>query len=348
MLRPQLPGLHPSLGTGPVGTASLTGVTTSLVETLETPRAVVTGGAGFVGSTLVDRLVDDGLSVLVVDDLSSGHLEHLSAARRHGDVQFHQLDVREELLGAVVTRFAPSVVFHLAARGHTSDAATDPVATASVDFVGAVNVVEAARLAGVTRVVYVTAAREMYGPAARVPVGVRAARRPTGAGGVSAGGVLEYLAHAARRHGIGYAALGTATVYGPRQAPGSADAVVVGIAGPLLADQRPVLAGDGSQTRDLVYVDDVADAAVRAAMRGGNRYFHIASGVETTLVELARRLREITGSVRRPELDEDRQDEWQRMAFDAGAARERLGWRPWTSLDDGLRQTVAWLKAQTR
>ncbi len=334
--------------TGPACTASLTGVTTSLVDSLETPRAVVTGGAGFVGSTLVDRLVDDGLAVLVVDDLSSGHLEHLAAARRHGEVQFHQLDVREELLGAVITRFAPSVVFHLAARGHTADAAADPVTTASVDFVGGVNVVESARLAGVGRVVYVTAARELYGPAARVPVGGRAARRPAGAGGVAAFGVLEYLGYAARRHGLGYAALGTATVYGPRQASGSADAAVVDIAASLLADERPVLAGDGSQTRDLVYVDDVADAAVRAATRGGNRYFHIASGVETPIMELARRLGEITGSVRRPELDEDREDEWRRMAFDAGAARERLGWKPWTSLDDGLRQTVAWLQAQTR
>lgn len=314
-----------------------------MIETLSEPRAVVTGGAGFIGSTLVDRLVDDGLNVLVVDDLSSGRLDNLAAARRSGAVQFHQIDVREEMLGAVITRFAPSVVFHLAAQSNPAVGRRDLVADAAVNITGSVNVLESSRLAGVERLVYVTSAVQLFSAASGLPFGSRAKPHPGTPGGVAAAAMLEYLRYGKRAFGFDYVALGTSSVYGPRQGPEGPDGAVMKIVRALLAGNRPSLPGDGSQTRDFVFVEDVVDAAVRAAVRGGGRYFHIATGVETSLIELVALLGVITGRKRRPELDHPTEGETARSVFDPGPASTRLGWRPWTTLREGLRQTVDWV-----
>jgi len=312
-----------------------------LVSALAPPRAVVTGGAGFIGSTLVDRLVDEGIEVLVVDDLSTGQLDNLTGARARGEVQFHQLDVRDELLSAVVTRFAPAVVFHLAARGDPDRG--DPVTDAEVNVVGTVNVIETVRATGVHRLVYVTSATQLYDPGARLPVGPRTPHKPTTHGGAAAHAALGYLEYGARVHDLEYAALGIATAFGPRQGPDGRDGVVVRTAQALLAGRRPLLAGQASHTRDLVYVEDVVDAIFRAAGRGTGRYLNVATGVETTLGELARLVAKIVGSTRRPEF-EDKGDEPARMAFDPAPARNHLGWEPWTPLDVGLEDTVASLR----
>ena len=314
-----------------------------LAEALERPRAVVTGGAGFIGSALVDRLVDDGLAVLVLDDLSAGQLDYLAGARRYGDLQFHQLDVRDELLAAVVARFNPSVIFHLAARDYTNLGRCDPVVEADVNLRGTVNVITASHDVGVERFVYLTSAVELFTPG-KLPVGPRAIPRPRSSAGVTAAAVLGYLAYEHRTHGLDYVALGTSAVYGPRQLALGADGFVVRIAESLIADRRPEIAGDGSQTRDLVFVEDVADAAVRAATKGGGRYHHIASGTETRTTEIVRRLARIVGSRRTPEFSDAAVGEMPRSCFNAATARRLLGWEPFTTLEDGLRTTVDWLR----
>jgi UDP-glucose 4-epimerase len=313
-----------------------------LVDVLSSPRVVVTGGAGFIGSTLVDRLVDEGLSVLVVDDLSTGHLDHLTAARAHGELQFHQLDVRDELFGAVLTRFAPAAVFHLAAQSHPALARRDPAAAADVNVRGAINVIHAAVVAGVDRLVYVTSACELYTPG-DLPVGLRVRPRPRSPVGVAAEAVLGHLAYEHRTSGLDYVALGTSTVFGPRQSGDGPDGVVVRIASSLLAGKPPAIAGDGSQTRDLVFAEDVADAAVRAAVHGGRRYLHVASGVEISMAQLVARLGDATGYRPRPEYLRDVAVEPPRSCFDPSATERHLGWCAWTPLPEGLRLTVEWL-----
>ena len=316
-----------------------------LTEVLDRPRAVVTGGAGFIGSALVDRLVDDGLAVLVIDDLSTGQLDHLAGARRHGELQFHQLDVRDDLLGAVITRFAPSVIFHLAAQSHPALGRREPVADADVNVRGAVNVLAAGREVGVERFVYLTSAVELFTPG-KLPIGSRATPQPRSPVGVAAAAMLGYLAYEHRAHDLDYVALGTSTVFGPRQTPAGVDGLVVKLAESLLADKRPAIAGDGSQTRDLVFVEDVADAAVRAAVKGGGRYHHIAGGVETRVTEIFRRLARIVGSRRTPEFLDTVVEELPRSWFDPSTARRLLGWEPFTTLEDGLRATIEWLRQQ--
>ena len=318
-------------------------MTSNLAEALATPRAVVTGGAGFVGSTLVDRLVDDGLAVLVIDDLSSGHLDHLAGARRHGELQFHQLDVRDALLGAVITRFAPSVVFHLAAQSHPALGRRHPVDDADINVRGAVNVIAACREAGVARMVYVTSAVELFTPG-KLPIGPRATPRPRSPGGVAAASVLGYLRYEHELHDLDYVALGTSTVYGPRQTPDGPDGIVVRLARSLLADKRPAIAGDGSQTRDLVFVEDVADAAVRAAVVGGARYLHVAGGEETRVTEVFRRVAAAVGSRRIPEYLDGVVEELPRSWFDIAPTTKALGWEPFTGLEEGVGATVDWLR----
>jgi UDP-glucose 4-epimerase len=319
-------------------------VSADLADVLETPRVVVTGGAGFVGSALVDRLVDDGLSVLVIDDLTMGQLDHLAGARRHGELQFHQLDVRDELVGPVVTRFGASAVFHLAAQSHPAFGRRHPVADADVNVRGSVNVISACRDAGVRRLVYLTSAVELFTPG-KLPTGPRAVPHPRSPTGVAAAAVLGYLRYEAERHDLDYVALGTSTVYGPRQSPDGPDGIVVRIARALLADKRPAIAGDGSATRDLVYVEDVVDAAVKAAAAGGSRYHHVASGVETRVTEIFRRVAAAVDSRRIPEYLDGVVDDLPRSCFDASSARKALGWEPFTTIEEGVAATVDWLRA---
>lgn len=317
----------------------LPGVESSLAPALR--RAVVTGGAGFVGSALVDRLVDEGVKVLVIDDLSTGRLEHLTDARRRGDVQFHQIDVCDPLLGEVFDRFDPLVVFHLAAQSHAALGRRDPAADGRVNYVGALNVVEAARRAAAARIVYLTSGVELYGPG-KTKAGARTRPRPNSPGGVAAVAVREYLAYVSRTTELDHVMLGTSTVYGPRQGPDGSEGVVSRIAEALLAGERPRIFGDRAQTRDLVFVGDVADAAVRAATRGGGSYLNIAAGVKTRLDAVALSLARLAGSTRRPEFLAATDEDPVRSAFDVKAAADKLGWQAWTSLDDGLADTVRW------
>lgn len=308
-------------------------------------RALVTGGAGFIGANLVDRLVDDGAAVLVVDDLSSGRLERLAEARQEGHVRVHQLDVRDESLVEVVAKFAPTVIFHLATRRDESGSGEGPVAEAEFNVVGTVNVLHAAAMAEVTRFVFASSGAAIYGAADKVPTPESAPRRPASPGGLSKVVVDEYLRYYLARHGINYVSLGFSSVYGPRQdALGEAGEVADFILS-FLAGESPMIHGDGNATRDYVYVEDVTDACVRAASHDGGEYLNIGTGVETPVLDLFRMLRELTGASVPPTFADPRPGELQRSALDPSRAAKVIGWKPWTGLRDGLRSTVDWFVA---
>lgn len=309
-------------------------------------RAIVTGGAGFIGSWVADRLVDDGADVLVVDDLSRGRLERLSRARREGRVKIHQFDVRSPDLVDLFSRHRPDVVYHLA--GHSSAPASvrDPMADASANVLGAINVIDTAVRAGVNRLVYVTSALDVYGKVRARPIGIRSHRRPVSPFGVGAGAVEEYLALYGRRHGLDWVALGTSTVYGPRQSPESWGGEVAAFVRKLLDGRPPVVHGTAASSRDLVYVDDVADACVRAGARGGKRYVHVAGGSSIRLVDVIEVLHRFTGRSLDPQFVDATEPAVEGAVFDIDPARKYLEWEPWTGLEDGLRATVAWFLGQ--
>lgn len=297
-------------------------------------RVLVTGGAGFLGSTLVDRLLAEGHAVDVVDDLSSGRLDNLADARadRSNDLSIHHLDVRQVELVEVLARREPEVVFHLAAR---RDA--DPVTDAEVTVLGTLRVLEGARRAGTPKVVFASSAA-IYGPVEdkKLPIRESQPQKPVTPSAVAKKAAADYLAAYREQHGIEFTALALPTVYGPRAAAGAVAALVDAA----LAGGTAVVAGDGNQTRDLLFVDDAVDALVRAATRGSGLLVNVGTGRETSVLELCRIVADATGSELTTTEGEVPAGEPRRVVLDAGRARIHLGWSPWTSVEEGVAETL--------
>lgn len=303
-------------------------------------RAVVTGGAGFIGSALVDRLLAEGNAVEVVDDLSAGSLARLADARASGgDFRFHQLDVATPELGALLARRRPEVVFHLAASTSASSAGADPASDAEACLVAGVRVLEAARAADARKVVVATSGAALLGMGRGEPPAPVAEREASGtrsAGGPARKALVDYLTTYRERHGLEFSALALGTVYGPGQLATPADGAVACFARALSAGRPATIEGDGDQTRDLVYVDDVVDAFSRAKDRGSGLLVNVGTGVETSVRSLWALMTDLAG--RDPGLRRapGRPGDVARVCLDASRAGIHLGWRPWTDLEQGL------------
>jgi UDP-glucose 4-epimerase len=315
-------------------------------------RTFVTGAAGFIGSTLVDRLLAQGHDVVGLDDLSRGRAANLDHALRRngthpGSFTFVEGDVITPTLAEVLARAQPQVVFHLAAHVDVRASVADPERDARINVLGTINLLEASRQAGVHRVVYAASGGSRYGEPAALPVaedGVIDPRSPYAASKVC--GEL-YLGAYAGMYELASISLALANVYGPRQDP-YGEAGVVTIFGTAMLTGRPtVIYGDGSACRDYVYVDDVVDAFVRAGqapLRLTGR-FNIGTGVQTTVAEVHRLISEAVGVDAPPRYAEARTGEIQAIALDHAAARAALGWMPSFDVGEGVRRTVAWLRS---
>ena len=236
-----------------------------------TTKALVTGGAGFIGSTLVDRLIAEGWRVDVVDDLSTGSLANLGGARSLGDrkqFSFHRLDVSSPTLVDLITHQRPDVIFHLAAQLDVRVSVARPVFDATVNILGSLHVCEGALAAGVQKVVFAGSGGTLYGSPEEIPTPETSPQHPESPYGVAKKAVSDYLYYYRQQRGLESTVLALANVYGPRQDPHGEAGVVAIFAGKLLSRERPMIFGDGGQTRDFVYVDDVVDAFVRARRKG--------------------------------------------------------------------------------
>ncbi|MDP1804027.1 MAG: GDP-mannose 4,6-dehydratase, partial [Acidimicrobiales bacterium] len=251
-------------------------------------RTLVTGGAGFIGSTLVDRLLAEGHHVDVVDDLSTGSLANLAEARATPgyELTFHRLDIRERAVIELLAHRRPEVVFHLAAQADVRVSVERPAFDAEVNIIGTLNVLEGARAAGSRKVVFAASGGTLYGEPQKLPVAESHPQRPLSPYGVAKKAACDYLAAYRELHGIEFTALALANVYGPRQDPHGEAGVVAIFAGRLLAGEPCTIFGDGNQTRDFVYVDDVVDAFARAANKGSGLLMNIGTGTETSVNEL--------------------------------------------------------------
>ncbi|MEU7942124.1 NAD-dependent epimerase/dehydratase family protein [Microbispora bryophytorum] len=300
-------------------------------------RALVTGGAGFIGSTLVDRLLADGHEVAVVDDLSSGHV-------RNPGVPLHVMDVRDPALAELAERWRPEVVCHLAAQISVRRSVADPVTDAKINVEGTVNVLEAARRAGARKVVYASSVA-VYGRPAVIPVPGDAPTDPRSPYAASKLGGELYLATYRALHGLEYTTLVLSNVYGPRQSPEGEAGVVAIFTDALLAGKPTVVYGDGSQTRDYVFVEDVVDGFARACgPQGDGRRVNLGTGVQTTDRELHALIAAAAGAPDEPRFEPPRMGDLPAMAVDPAPAYEALGWRPRHDLPTGLEATVAWAR----
>lgn len=308
-------------------------------------RTMVTGGAGFIGSTLVDRLLAEGHGVDVVDDLSTGSLANLADARAvpANDVTFHQIDVRSEEMTTVIARRRPEVIFHLAAQADVRVSVEHPMVDAEVNILGTLRVIEGARRSGAARVVFAGSGGTLYGDPdpSDLPLRESQPHAPLSPYGVSKKSAIDYLVAYRELHSIEFCALALANVYGPRQDPHGEAGVVAIFAEKVLRGDPITIFGDGNQTRDFVFVDDVVDAFVRGASKGGGLVLNVGTGIEVSVNELARQMIDLAGSDSKVRRAPSRVGELNRSALDPGRAGIQLGWRPWTALSDGLRAVLA-------
>jgi UDP-glucose 4-epimerase len=311
-------------------------------------RALVTGGAGFIGSTLVDRLLAEGHAVDVIDDLSTGTLANLAGARAstESELSFHRLDIRSPEVVELISRRAPEVIFHLAAQADVRKSVADPVFDADVNLLGTLRILEGARGAGAQRVVFAASGGTLYGEpdVSELPLKESLPQRPLSPYGVSKKAALDYLVAYRELHSLEFAALALANVYGPRQDPHGEAGVVAIFAERLLRGEQVTIFGDGEQTRDFVFVDDVVDGFVRAATKGGGLVCNIGTGQETSVNTLFREMSDQAGVAVEPEYKPLRAGELARNCLDPTRAGIQLGWSPWTELGTGTAATIDFVR----
>jgi UDP-glucose 4-epimerase len=305
---------------------------------------LVTGGAGFIGSHLCDSLLAQGQSVVAIDDLSTGRLANLGESRTYQDrFTFYSLDIRVDGLPALFERHRPEVVMHLAAAPERSDG-FDAARDAGVGLMGLLGLLECSSRAGVRKTVFASSA-SVYGEQRSLPVKESAlpAARPLTPAAISKRIAEDYLRFYHRSRGLDFTSLILPSVYGPRQ--DSSNGVVAAFAGRMLDREKPEITDDGEQTRDLLFVDDAVHALTLAIDNGPGRTMNVGTGHETTVKDLFRMLGEITGFQGEPLYGPPRPCEVRRSALDSSLAGRHLGWKPWTHLEDGLRETVAYLRS---
>jgi UDP-glucose 4-epimerase len=318
---------------------------------VERLRIVVTGGAGFIGSNLVDTLLEEGHTVTVIDNLSTGKFDNLMGvkdAAKENRFSFLHTDIRDNAILAAFKGKEQDAVIHLAAQPDVRVSVKDPVMDADVNVLGTINVLQLAAENGVKRFVNTSSGGCVYGEPEVIPVAEEAPRRPDSPYGVSKLVAEEYIRYYERSHGLACCTLALANVYGPRQnAFGEAGVVAIFI-GKILAGEECVIFGDGEQTRDFVFVEDVVDAYRTALSGGDGEFLNIGTGVQTSVNELYRSIADIMDWEVAAEYAPARDGELDHIALDAGKAGEVLGWRPRTSLPDGLSRTVDWYRENLR
>jgi UDP-glucose 4-epimerase len=295
-------------------------------------RTLVTGGAGFIGSHLVDALLARGDTVEVVDNFATGSRENLSSA-----VELHELDIRDEAFERLIEHLLPEVVFHLAAQADVGTSVERPAFDAEVNVVGTVRVLEAARAAG-ARVVFTSSGGALYGECER-PAREDDEPRPLSPYAASKLAGEEYLATWNRLYGAAHVTCRLANVYGPRQLPSLEGGVVAIFLDRLRDGQQTEIFGDGSQTRDFVYVGDVAAALLAAAGSSAGGVYNVGTGVATSVGDLHRLCAGTAGVEQEPQFSPARPGDLQHSAIDPSRAANELGWRAETALTAGLAET---------
>lgn len=311
------------------------------------PKVLVTGGAGFIGSHVADIFLENGWNVTIVDDLSSGKRGNVPS-----DAEFRQIAVTSPELARLVTETRFDVVTHLAAQIDVRKSVADPILDATTNIIGTLNLMEALRAARAsTRVVFTSTGGALYGDFNTPPNYETYPKDPESPYAISKLSAEYYLAYFGRVHNLDSSAVRFANVYGPRQDPHGEAGVVAIFCGRILENKPLTIFGDGSQTRDYVYVGDVANAVYLAATkplpergRLDARAFNVGTGKGTSVVDLARLLQDAAGATAKLEFAPHRPGEQQESFVNVDKARDVLGWTPQVTLSEGLAKTFAWFE----
>ncbi len=302
-------------------------------------KILVTGGAGFIGSNIVDRLVELGHKVVIVDDLSTGHLRNLNRA-----ATFYHTSITSPGVEEVLQREEPEIVIHHAAQVNVRESVKDPAKDAETNILGSVRLIENARLQGVEKFIYASSGGAVYGDPQYLPCDEEHPVRPISPYGLSKHVTEQYLELYRRLYQMDYTILRYGNVYGPRQDPKGEAGVVAIFIQAMLEGKQPSIFGTGEQERDFVYVGDVVEANVLALEKGSGRVYNIGTGVGTSVNRIFDLLKGILKFPWRPVYHPAKPGEVFKIHLDISRAKNELGWQPKTSLEEGLEMTVEHMK----
>jgi UDP-glucose 4-epimerase len=306
-------------------------------------KVLVTGGAGFIGSHIVDRLAEEGHQVVVVDNLATGLRRNVNRA-----ASLYKTDIQGWRLERIFRNERPSVVLHLAAHVNVRRSVEDPVFDAQVNVLGTMNVLQQAVRHGVRKVVFSSSGGAIYGEQELGPAPESHATNPMSPYGISKLCGEHYLFYFQRLSGIQVVSLRHANVYGPRQDPDGEAGVVAIFIRQMLNNQQPIINGNGRQTRDFVYVDDVVEANLAAMGQDSQGVYNVGTGTETSVNELFRMLSELTGMGCKEVHGPAKAGEQNRSVVDPSRLKQELGWEPKVSLAEGLKKTVDYFREHPR
>ena len=303
-------------------------------------KVLVTGGAGFIGSHVVDALISAGYEVVVVDDLSTGNLANLNPG-----ATFYQVDIRSQQLAEVFEKERPDYVDHHAAQMDVRRSIADPLFDAEVNVIGSINLIECCRRYGVKRLIYISTGGAVYGEPEYLPCDEAHPVNPICPYGASKHTVEHYLYMYKQNYGLDYIVLRYPNVYGPRQDPHGEAGVVAIFTGQMLAGGQVVINGDGEQQRDFVYVEDCAQANLMAmTSQNANQIYNLGYGQGTTVNEIFTTLKNITGYQLAATHGAAKVGETRQIYLDATKAQKELGWKPTVDLEEGLQRTADYFK----
>ena len=311
-------------------------------------KVLVTGGAGFIGSHLVDRLIQHGHEVVVVDNLATGYRHNLNPCAK-----FYEVSLLDPELGEIFQREQPDILNHHAAQNDVRRSNTNPAFDAQHNIIGSIRLIQCCVEYGVEKMIYASSGGTVYGEPTYLPVDEGHPIAPISPYGISKHTVEHYLFLASANAGLNYTVLRYANIYGPRQHPHGGAGVIAIFAELMLKGERPTIFGDGSSTRDYLFISDAVEANLLALSVGDREIYHVSSGIEVSLNELFCRLKKTIGSITAhkeifemaPTYAERRLGEIHRIALSPEKIERDLGWSPQISLQDGLEQTVPYCRS---
>ncbi|MFP4499074.1 MAG: NAD-dependent epimerase/dehydratase family protein [Vulcanimicrobiota bacterium] len=300
---------------------------------------LVTGGAGFIGSNIADLLLSHGHDIIVIDDLSSGKKENIAS-----QAIFYHKKIGEDSVEEVFRKHRIDMIAHLAAQIDVRKSVADPVFDAQTNILDGIRLLQLCVKYGVKKIIYSSTGGAIYGEPEYIPADENHPVRPQAPYGVSKFGLEKYIEYFSDMYNLDYTVLRYANVYGPRQDPHGEAGVVAIFSGKLLRNEDCLIFGDGNQTRDFVFIEDVARANLSALEKGNGKTVNIGTGVETSVNQLYGMMAEITHSNKKPVYKQARPGEVQRIALTSEKAKEILGWEPRVDIKTGLMKTINFFK----
>lgn len=303
-------------------------------------KVLITGGAGFIGSNVADALLEKKHRVVIVDDLSNGKKENIPEEAR-----FYRCDIRSKKLYSIFKAEKPEVVIHNAAQLSVRVSVENPLMDADINVIGGLNVIQACHIYNVNKIIFASSGGTVYGEQKYFPADEEHPTRPISPYGVAKLTTENYLYYFYKTYGLKYISLRYGNIYGPRQDPYGEAGVVAIFSSKIIRGENPIINGDGLQTRDYVYVGDVVDVNIRAMESDFTGSLNVGTGKETTVVELFKILREVSGKSDVEEVHGPaKEGEQRRSQLSYGLAKKILGWQPKITLHEGLKATYNWFK----